>query len=177
MTLCPSLHPGRHISDSTARQTLCELHRSSRSRGKCSSAGALASVMVHGPAVCEHCIAPQHSCSPAGSQSGSPSAKPELAALFRAVQEWEAWLSACETSAPEGFIAARRTGMENTRSSEKTLHHGVRTLATVPVEAWQIAITVRPMYDASGLIVGEERGRGEKHLDVYLPVTLAHMDW
>ncbi len=77
-----------------------------------SSAGALASVMVHGPAVCEHCIATAQ-LQPGRKPKREPLSEPELAALFRAVQEWEAWLSACETSAPEGFIAARRTGVQS----------------------------------------------------------------
>ena len=81
-----------------------------------SPAGALASVMVHGPAVCEHCIATaqlQASRRP----KREPLSQPELAALFQAVQEWEAWLQARETSAPEGFIAARRTGWGRSISS------------------------------------------------------------
>ena len=79
------------------------------------SAGALGSVMVHGPAVCEHCIATAQ-LQPGRKPKREPLSEPELAALFKAVQEWEAWLSACETSAPEGFIAARSTGMQSLMS-------------------------------------------------------------
>lgn len=66
-------------------------------------------MVVHGPAVCEHCVLT------AQLQAGrkpkkDPLGEPELDALFQAVKQWEAWLDACETSAPEGFIAAKRTG-------------------------------------------------------------------
>ena len=80
----------------------------------------LGSVVVHGPAVCEHCIAT------AQLQAGrkpkqAPLSEPEQAALFKAVKEWEAWLDACEASAPEGFIAAKRTGGPIS-SLEETTH-------------------------------------------------------
>jgi hypothetical protein len=77
-------------------------------------------VVVHGPAVCEHCIAS------AQLQAGrkpkqAPLSEPEQAALFKAVKEWEAWLDACEASAPEGFIAAKGTGGPIS-SLEETAH-------------------------------------------------------
>ena len=82
------------------------------------SAGALASVMVHGPAVCEHCIVTAQ-LQPSRKPKREPLSEAEQAALFKAAQEWEAWLDARETSAPEGFIAARRTGMQCFRSFSK----------------------------------------------------------
>ena len=88
----------------------------------------LGSVVVHGPAVCEHCI------TTAQLQAGrkpkqAPLSEPEQAALFKAVKEWEAWLDACETSAPEGFIAAKRTGGPISSLEETT--HCSATLGTL----------------------------------------------
>ena len=67
-------------------------------------------MVVHGPAVCEHCIltAQLH---PGRKPRKDSLGEPELKALFTAVKQWESWLDACETSAPEGFIAAKRTGL------------------------------------------------------------------
>ena len=77
-------------------------------------AGALATVVVHGPAVCLHCILTAQ-LQPGRKPRRDSLDKPELEALFRAVKQWESWLDACETSAPEGFIAAKRTGVVQTQ--------------------------------------------------------------
>lgn len=40
----------------------------------------------------------------------APLGTEEQAALLQGVRSWEAWLDACETSAPQGFIAAQPAG-------------------------------------------------------------------
>ena len=67
-------------------------------------------MVVHGPAVCEHCILTAQ-LQPGRKPRKDALGEPELKALFTAVKQWESWLDACETSAPEGFIAAKRTGL------------------------------------------------------------------
>ena len=71
-------------------------------------------MVVHGPAVCEHCIltAQLH---PGRKPKRESLGEPEQKALYTAVKQWESWLDACETSAPEGFIAAKRTGLVQTQ--------------------------------------------------------------
>lgn len=69
----------------------------------CGLVGVLASVLPYGPQVADHCILL------AGlAQTRKPKAEAlseeEAAALFGGVQRWQAWLDACETKAPEGFI-------------------------------------------------------------------------
>ncbi|CAK0786952.1 hypothetical protein CVIRNUC_010166 [Coccomyxa viridis] len=88
---------------------MCQLHSAlDCADDKQTLRGALATVVVHGPAVCEHCIltAQLH---PGRKPRKDSLGEPELKALFTAVKQWESWLDACETSAPEGFIAAKRT--------------------------------------------------------------------
>ena len=71
-------------------------------------------MVVHGPAVCEHCILTAQ-LQPSRKPRRDALGEPEQKALFEAVKQWESWLDACETSAPEGFIAAKRTGLVHTR--------------------------------------------------------------
>ena len=40
----------------------------------------------------------------------APLGEEEQAALLQGVRSWEAWLDACETSAPQGFIATQPAG-------------------------------------------------------------------
>jgi hypothetical protein len=77
-------------------------------------AGVLGGVVVHGPAVCEHCIATAQ-LQVGRKPKQAPLSAPEQAALLKAVKEWEAWLDACDTSAPEGFITAKRSGKPTSR--------------------------------------------------------------
>ena len=68
-------------------------------------------MLPYGPALAEHCILL------AGLQPGrKPRAQPlsteEAQALFEGAGRWEAWLDACESSAPEGFITLKRAGAE-----------------------------------------------------------------
>ena len=66
-------------------------------------------MLPYGPALAEHCILL------AGLQPGrKPKAEPlsaeEARALFESAGQWEAWLDARESSAPEGFITLKRAG-------------------------------------------------------------------
>ena len=80
-------------------------------------------MVVHGPAVCEHCILTAQLQAGRGPRRDSLG-EPEQKALYTAVKQWESWLDACETSAPEGFIAAKRTGLVL-----HTMHLGVEAIA------------------------------------------------
>ncbi len=115
--------------------------------------------MVHGPAVCEHCIATAQ-LQPGRKPKREPLSEPELAALFKAVQEWEAWLSACETSAPEGFIAARRTGMQGFLvpyvCHYPVLYWWCSPFAAVPQQAWDFAAHLQ----AYASVILADRGAG-----------------
>ncbi|BDA50353.1 probable nuclear export mediator factor Nemf [Coccomyxa sp. Obi] len=71
--------------------------------------GALASVVPYGPALCEHCIL-LAGLRPTRKPKAEPLGAAERTALLAGVRQWEAWLDACETSAPEGFISFKRTG-------------------------------------------------------------------
>ncbi|CAL8464758.1 g4293 [Coccomyxa elongata] len=71
--------------------------------------GALASVVPYGPALCEHCIL-LAGLRPTRKPKAEPLGEAERAALLAGVRQWEAWLDACVTSAPEGFISFKRAG-------------------------------------------------------------------
>lgn len=75
----------------------------------CFCAGALATVVPYGPALCEHCIL-LAGLRPTRKPKAEPLSAAEASALLGGVRQWEAWLDACETSAPKGFISFKRTG-------------------------------------------------------------------
>ncbi len=70
-------------------------------------AGALASVVPYGPALSEHCTL-LAGLRPTRKPKADPLCEEERTALLGGVRQWEAWLDACETAAPEGFISLKR---------------------------------------------------------------------
>ncbi len=66
-------------------------------------------MVPYGPALCEHCIL-LAGLRPTRKPKAEPLGEAERAALLAGVHQWEAWLDACETSAPEGFISFKRAG-------------------------------------------------------------------
>ncbi|EIE22903.1 hypothetical protein COCSUDRAFT_16391 [Coccomyxa subellipsoidea C-169] len=69
--------------------------------------GALASVVPYGPALSEHCTL-LAGLRPTRKPKADPLCEEERTALLGGVRHWEAWLDACETAAPEGFISLKR---------------------------------------------------------------------
>ncbi len=105
--------------------------------------------MVHGPAVCEHCITTAQLL--AGRKpKKDPLSEAELAALFKAVKEWESWLDACEISAPEGFITAKRTGEQL-----RQLHNSVLCASDEPF----ISCTVKNDLQAFAVFAGAAKAK------------------
>ncbi len=66
-------------------------------------------MVPYGPALSEHCIL-LAGLRPTRKPKAEPLEAAERAVLMAGVRQWEAWLDACETSAPEGFISFKRTG-------------------------------------------------------------------
>lgn len=71
--------------------------------------GALASVLPYGPALAEHCVL-LAGLAPGRKPKQEPLSGAEGDAVFGGAQAWEAWLEACETAAPEGFITLKGSG-------------------------------------------------------------------
>ena len=66
-------------------------------------------MLQYGPVLSEHCVRVA-GLDPGRNPRAAPLDAGEQAALLQGVRSWEAWLDACETSAPEGFIATRPAG-------------------------------------------------------------------
>lgn len=75
----------------------------------CSPTGALATVLPYGPVLSEHCVRGA-GLDPGRKPRAAPLGAEEQAALLQGVRSWEAWLDACEMSAPQGFIATQPAG-------------------------------------------------------------------
>ena len=60
-------------------------------------------MLPYGPQVADHCIL-LAGLAPSRKPAADTLGEAEAAALFSGVQRWQAWLDACETKAPEGFI-------------------------------------------------------------------------
>ena len=66
-------------------------------------------MLPYGPVLSEHCVRVA-GLDPGRRPRADPLGAEEQAALLQGVRSWEAWLDACETSAPQGFIATQAAG-------------------------------------------------------------------
>ena len=102
-------------------------------------AGALGSVLPYGPALCEHCVRTA-GLDPGRRPRAEPLGERELNALLGGVRAWEAWLDACETAAPAGFIATRLIGAATDRnwspSGAARVAASMLVVCTVPGQVW-----------------------------------------
>jgi hypothetical protein len=80
--------------------------------------GVIGGLLPYGPSIAEHVVA-SAGLDPARRPASAPLEGGEAAALFRAVQDLEAWFAGLEAAAPKGFISAGRAGGPSKRQRQK----------------------------------------------------------